>query len=276
MKRIVVANRACEFFDLAEGQLKGFTRSGVRTKVLLCLEERAKTAAELEDEIGIRTSTILHSIKDMMEHNLIGKSGQGYFLTNIGKIQAKLLDDLISAMVILDQYKDFWLTHDISGIPENLLLRIGVLSQSQILSADPAALLKVYENFISELLKSENIYGVSPIVLPEYANAIAAAVNNGAKVELILTENVMKIVLKDHYIILKNLLEHEDFKLYKINHEVKVAFTVTDSLISLGLFGLDGVYDMVEDLICTGKKAQEWGMELFNYYLDKLTRVLQI
>jgi predicted transcriptional regulator len=86
----------------------------------------------------------------------------------------------------------------------------------------------------------------------------------------------MKIVLKDHYIILKNLLEYKDFKLYKINHEVKVAFTVTDSLISLGLFGLDGVYDMVEDLICTGKKAQEWGMELFNYYLDKSTRVLQI
>lgn len=276
MKRIVLANRACEFFDLAEEQLKGFTRSGVRTKVLLCLEERAKTAAELEDEIGIRTSTILHSIKDMMELNLIGKSGQGYFLTNIGKIQAKLLDDLISAMVILDQYKDFWLTHDISGIPENLLLRIGVLSQSRILSADPAALLKVYENFISELLKSENIYGVSPIVLPEYANAIAAAVNNGAKVELILTENVMKIILMDHYIILKNLLEHKEFKLYKINEEVKVAFTVTDSLISLGLFGLDGVYDMVTDLICTGQKAREWGMELFNYYLDKSSRVLQI
>jgi len=89
-------------------------------KVLLNLLEEEKNVGGLEKELGIRTSTILHSIKEMIEEDIMAKTTKGYALTNVGRIQALVLDELVSTIVTLDQHKDFWLTHDISGIPTSL------------------------------------------------------------------------------------------------------------------------------------------------------------
>lgn len=253
-------------YDQAEEKLKAFTRSAVRTRIMLCLREKPMSAAHLEEEMGIRASTILHSIREMIESGLVGKSGQTYSLTNIGRIETRLIDDLVSAIIILEQHKEFWLAHDISGIPEDLLVKIGMLGESQIISADPVALLKVHQSFVKEMQNSKEIYGVSPIIFPDHSSAIAHAVRNGAKVELILTHKILDIVYREHSHLLNEVQNSSQFKLYKIDRDVKVAFMVTDKLISLGLFGSDGTYDMLSDLFCYGEKAKNWGMELFEYY----------
>jgi predicted transcriptional regulator len=253
-------------YDQAEEKLKSFTRSAVRTRIMLLLRDKPMSAAQLDEEMGIRASTILHSMREMIESGLVGKSGQTYTLTNIGRIEARLIDDLVSAIVILEKHKEFWLDHDISSIPEDLLVKIGLLGQSQIISADPVALLKVHQSFVQEIKSSKEIYGVSPIIFPDHSSAIAHAVKNGAKVELILTPKILDIVFNEHYNLLKEVKSSGQFRLFKIDRDVKVAFTVTDKLISLGLFGQDGTYDMLSDLFCYGEKAKKWGMELFEYY----------
>jgi len=121
---------AWDLYDLAEPKLKAFTRSAVRMKVLLNLLEEEKNVGGLEKELGIRTSTILHSIKEMIEEDIMAKTTKGYALTNVGRIQALVLDELVSTIVTLDQHKDFWLTHDISGIP-NLSLKKWACSVGQ-------------------------------------------------------------------------------------------------------------------------------------------------
>ena len=107
-----------------------------------------------------------------------------------------LLDELVSAIVALDQRKDFWLSHDISAIPNHLLSKIGMISQSKIIEADPAALLKIAEHAIAEIIKAKDIYGLSPIIVPGFSEAIIKAVENGANVNLILTENIIKEINK--------------------------------------------------------------------------------
>jgi len=153
--------------DQAEEKLKAFTRSAVRTRIMLLLREEPMSAAQLDEEMGIRASTILHSMREMIESGLVVKAGQIYSLSNIGRIEARMIDDLVGAVVILEKHKDFWLAHDISGIPEDLLVKIGMLGQSQIISADPVALLKVYQTFVEEIRNSKEVYGVSPIIFPE-------------------------------------------------------------------------------------------------------------
>jgi len=64
---------AWNYYDLAEDQLKAFTRSAVRTKIMLCLKDRSMTAGELDKEMNIRTSTILHSMKDLIDTGLVNK-----------------------------------------------------------------------------------------------------------------------------------------------------------------------------------------------------------
>jgi predicted transcriptional regulator len=253
-------------YDLAESQMKAFTRSAVRTKTLLALQEEEKDSGNLEKELGIRASTILHSIKDMAEAGLVRKGNKGYTLTNIGRVQAILIDELVSAIVILDQHKNFWQTHDMGEIPYDLLAKIGMLGRSEILVGDHAAILKTQEYWYSEVVKSKIIVGVSPIIIPTHPIAITKALENGAKVELVLTKTILDIVIRDYEDLIKTLLTDKNFKLYRIDRDVKIAYTVTDSYLSLGLFRIDGGYDVGCDLNCYGDKARDWGMKLFEYH----------
>lgn len=266
-------DRDCSRYDVAEESLKTFTRSKVRSKVLLCLKKGSMSTGELENEMRIRNTTILHAIKEMISSDLIAKSEKGYKLTNLGRMEACRIDDSIDFVLIMERYSDFWLTHDLSAIPETLLVRIGMLSESEILEGDPSAILKTQEFFISELKNSTMIQGLSPIIIPGYAEAIASAVINGAEVDLILTEQIINIVIKDYHDVLQQLLRVENFRLYSIEAEVAAAFTITNSLLSLGLFRIDGGYDVGRDLNCLGKNAIAWGKELFNHYLSKSNRI---
>jgi predicted transcriptional regulator len=256
----------CDNFDIAEEQLKGFTRSAVRAKIMLSLMNREMSASELEKKMGIRVSTILHSMKEMVEEDIAKRSSGGYSLTNIGRIQALLLGELVNAIVALDLRKEFWLSHDISAIPHDLLSKIGMISQSQVMEADPAALLKIAEHAIAEMVRAKEICGLSPIIVPGFSEAIITAVENGAKVNLILTQNIIKEVKNHYHADIIQLLNCDNFKLYQINDEIKIAFTVIDSMLSLGLYRMDGGYDLGNDLICIGPMARSWGLELFEYY----------
>jgi predicted transcriptional regulator len=258
--------RAYDVYDLAEKQLKAFTRSKVRTKVMLCLMDGDKKVAEIEEMIGIRATTILHAIKDMSDAGFISKTANGYTLTSIGRMQTLLLDELVNSIVLLDQHRNFWLTHDISGVPDELLTKIGMLGQSEIISADHAELLRSHERFVTELMKARHIRGVSPIFIPDYPEMIAAAVNGGAEVSLVVTGPILDLIIADHYRLLNDLISQKNFRLYKLDREITIAFAVTDTMLSLGLFRDDGVYDLGKDLICIGESAIEWGMELFEYY----------
>ena len=60
-------------YDLAEEHLKSFTRSKVRTKVLLSLLEGEMSANDLESKLGSRVTTILHAVKEMTESKLVDK-----------------------------------------------------------------------------------------------------------------------------------------------------------------------------------------------------------
>lgn len=266
----------CRRYDLAEDQIKAFTRSGIRAKIMLCLKESPKTAAEMERLLGTRATTILHAIKEMSDADIVERTSSGYALTNIGFIQACILDDLVGCIAALQEHREFWRTHDISGIPVNLQKGIGQLAQSEIVESDPGAILKTVEYFLAELNKSREIYGVSPIIIPGYSETIASAVMRGARVHLILTDAILKIVVAQHQELLRDLLKLENFHLYCIDNGIKVAFTVTDCVLDFGLFRKDGGYDLGADLICIGESAIAWGKELFDHYRSLSQRVERI
>ncbi len=261
-----MGSTASERYDLAESDLKSFTRSSMRTKIMLSLMEKEKTASELTRDFDSRTSTILHSIKDLIENNLVDKTTRGYALTNMGRIQALILDELVGTIITLNKYSEFWLSHDMSGIPVELQKKIFMLGQSEVLRDSPETPLKSFEYFVQELSTSREIYGISPYTVTGYSDAIANPVHNGAKVEIILTDPVMNVIISEHKDILKELMLHENFKLYRIDRDVRVAFTVTESFLNLGLNRIDGSFDISGDLIAKGKSAVEWGLMLFNYY----------
>ncbi len=260
-------------YDLAGARLKAFTRSANRSKLMLCLLEKAQDAAELEKKMRIRPTTIHHSIKELIDENLVAKKDWEYELTNIGRVQALILAGLVNTVAAIDHHRDFWLNHDISGIPPELQKNIGMLAHAEVITSDSSAPLRTHEYFLAELCKAREIHGVSPVIYPGYSEAIARGVEMDTQIDLILTDKILDIVAKDYTDLVRGLLQHDNFRLYSTAAEVREAFTVTDTVLSLGLFRLNGDYDIGNDLVCKGDKARKWGMDLFDYYLSISTQI---
>ncbi|MDQ1283272.1 MAG: hypothetical protein QG666_1063 [Euryarchaeota archaeon] len=72
------------------------------------------------------------------------------------------------------------------------------------------------------------------------------------------------------------MLNRDNFKLYSIDMDVKVAFIVTESYLNLGLARVDGSFDLGTDLIYSGEKAILWGKMLYNHYRSLSTQFVNI
>ena len=67
---------------------------------------------------------------------------------------------------------------------------------------------------------------------------------------------------------LKSFISQDMVKFWVIP-EVKIAFTVTDKYLSLGLFLEQGDYDNSKDLISDDYDAVTWGNQLFKYHKNQ-------
>ena len=263
---------ALDRYDGAEGALKSLTGSWVRSKILLSLLGGTKRIQVLAESVGTKDKTAHHSVRTMIDEGSIERVSNGYALTNIGRIRAALLATTINGSTVLNENADFWMGHDISGIPPALQIRIGELAGGEFLRAAPDSPLEVQRVFIEKVSSAKAIWGVSPYIAPGYEEMITGLLDNSAKVSLILTKGVID---KIESAVLRAWLDNENFSLYEILEHITVAFCVADELLSLGLCSSDGTYDPLGDLMCPGADAAAWGRELYEYYL-KQARPVQL
>ena len=237
-----------ERYQLVEADLKMFSRSGVRSKIMLILLEGGRTVGELEKITNTRPTTLLHSIKDLIDLDLVEKKHQVYSLTNIGRIQAIALEDLLNTIITINQHHKFWRYHDLSSIPIELQKSIGMLGRGEIIEDAPETPLKLWEDFINSLLTAKAIRSITPILIKGFLAAIPKAIKNGADVEIIVTNTVLEAISEWKDIINKDL-KKGNFRLFLIDYDVKVSFTMTESFLKLGLANIDGSFDLGTDVM---------------------------
>ncbi|MDY6931371.1 MAG: winged helix-turn-helix domain-containing protein [Halobacteriota archaeon] len=253
--------------------LRLLARSEIRINILRILKERSMKLSGLRDDMNLTSSTILHAMKDMEDEGLIVNTEEGYTLTNIGRVQAILIADLIKAISVLTKNKDFWLSHDISGIPDYLLKRLGDLNGCEVVKSTTTDLFKPHSNFVGILSNSKEVKGVSPIFYREYPEIIERLVKKNVNVNTVVTNEVLSFLRTGGYKPrFEDLLKKENFRLWVMEEEIKVAFTVTDSFFSFGLFRKDGTYDVTTDLTSQRSGAIKWGNDLYEYYCKKSNR----
>jgi predicted transcriptional regulator len=240
---------------------------------MLSLLSGEKKLSELKAEVDIRETSILHALKEFENLNLTSKTSGTYRLTSLGLIEAQICKDSVAAAQTLEEFKDFWLYHDVVHIPKNLILQIGALKDSFLIRTDTLDLGKVYSTFLEILSESKKILGISPIYHPDYVKAIGSMLEQGTCVELILTSAVLNKTL--------STVKVEQFQdafasgLLKIclQENLKVALTITEKNFSLGLFSLGGEYDDRTDLVSVSPEAIQWGADLFLEYLKNSKNV---
>jgi predicted transcriptional regulator len=251
-----------------EDMLKLCVCSDLRMNILLVLNSGKKSLGELKILLNISATTAIHTLRELGRGDLVFQDiDRKYSLTKIGKVAALKLIDFSNAAEVLKKYDRFWLDHDQSGIPEFLLEKIGWLKNSNVMQIDSLDIVKTHESFVQFIKPAKWVKGVSPIFSADYPVIFKEIIEKNVNTQLILTDAVFKktidVLGKENFdeLISKYLLD-----LSITDENLKVAFTVTDNFISIGLFTDNGLYDPTHDLISTDGKAIQWGTELFEYY----------
>lgn len=240
---------------------------------MLGLQEEPKPSGVLRDETGASASSVIHAARDLEKEELLVERENGYHLTSVGSVIAAKLSDVILTMDVLEQKKDFWLAHDIDAIPHQFVERLHELQGADIVRSSPTDLIKALSHYLKLLRNVDLLKGASPILHPEFPGIIEKLVGRGVDVELILTEEVFATGKANYPSLFQELTAEDNFQVMVSEVPVRVAFTVTDSFMSLGLFDLDGRFDSNTDLVSRDKGAINWGRELFEYYRKRAHRI---
>ncbi len=247
--------------------------SDLRRNILVSLDEEGKSLSDLRSELQISSSTAIHALRELEKSDLVFQDEyRNYLLTNIGSIIAIKLLDFSSAAEVLKEHRRFWIEHDLTGIPNYMLEKIGWLNNSKVIQIDPLDIVKTHSSYISFIKKAKWVKGVSPIFSPDYPSVFNELIESNVDIEIILTDAVLKrLVDAIGWGNLKDLINNHYLKLLIADKDLKVAFTATNDILSLGLFTTNGVYDVKYDLVSTDERAVRWGAELFEYYREKAT-----
>ncbi|MCE8424878.1 MAG: winged helix-turn-helix domain-containing protein [Candidatus Methanoperedens sp.] len=245
--------------------------SDLRKDIILCLFESQKSLGDLRDNLKISSTTAIHALKELEKGNLtFQEKNKNYGLTNIGRVIAIKLLDFCNAAEVSKKYERFWLEHDLSGIPQDQMEKIGWLKNSNVAEISSLDIVKTHSYYVNSVKNAKWIKGVSPIFSSDYTKVYKELAEKNLSIQLILSEAVLNKLIEamgtDN---LKCFIDNSRVEIFVTGENIKVAFTVTDAFLSLGLFNNNGVYDITHDLTSTDYMAVRWGDELFEYYQEK-------
>ncbi len=266
-----------EIYSKYHDDVQAIFRSRLLTQVLIALGSGSKSLSTLRDITGSSSQALIPKIRYLEGLHYVESVKGDYALTPIGRIIEPEIERLVMVMGVLRHHRDFWIEHDIEGIPPELLREIQHLYNSEVVKDVEENIFVVYAAFLTILSEASWIHGVSSIMSQVLANAIKEAVQDGKPVELVISQKLAQTLITEPYdAVLGSLKEYTNFSIYISSSPVKLGMTVTDRYLSLGLYRHDtGTYDAATDLISTNATAVAWGERLFQYYKAG-SRLLQL
>jgi len=264
MKEISPLEVYNEFHD----DLQAIFRSRLLTQVLIALGSGTKPLSTLRDITGSSSQALIPKIRQLEALHYVESVRGDYALTPMGRLVEPEIERVVTLMGVLQRHRDFWIEHQIDGIPPEFLSEIGHLYHATVVRNIEEDVFAVYATFQAILRKASWIHGVSSIMSPLLADVIKEAVLEGKPGELVISQELAQRLADAPYsTMLESLKEHVNFKIYVHPSPVRLGMTVTDGYLSLGLYRRDtDKYDVATDLIGTDTAAVAWGERLFQHY----------
>ncbi|OPX74282.1 MAG: hypothetical protein A4E39_00655 [Methanoregulaceae archaeon PtaB.Bin152] len=247
--------------------------SRLKIQVLLTLLQGKASLSKLRSITGSTSQAIIPKIRNLEALALVEAEGYEYRLSTLGRVVASEVKTYVTLMGGIASHQQFWVTHDLSGLPPRFLARIGDLQVSHIQTDTTVDMFSVYTHYLTIIKEARYIHGISSVASPGLAQFLAEKVNEGVPVELVVNEEVIDILKQDPYAgHMKALASSQNFHVWVTGEILRVGLTVTDRNLSLGLFKKDSnLYDSSSDLFSDDPAAVGWGEDLFLYYRKRST-----
>ena len=253
--------------ELAEefSGIKYILTSGMRSRLLLAMYDNPKNLDELRNELKKPSATILHGLKELENINLIKKVQKYYELTSNGFLLTANMVKLIENWYAISKNKLFWNSHDLSGIPDDMLKDVYLLKNAEYVTSTTSDLSNAFNSYIRLISNAKKLKIMLPIYSENHFKHLIKLLNgnNLKKLELVMNKEVYDSISLDET--LKNdLLNNEKVKVRCVKKKLKVFLTYSDKFMSLTLFFKDGHYDDSQILIGKDKNALKWAKHLAN------------
>jgi len=247
--------------------------SRLKVQILLALLNKQSSLSELREITGSTSQALIPKIRTLESQMFIRSDDYTYILMPLGRAVADTIAHHVHIMAGITRHREFWMTHDLSGLPAGSLSKIGDLCNSEVVVNTRFDIMHVYSRFLNIIEEGEYIHGISSIMSPGIAEAVAARISGGAEVELVISNEVLSTLRKEPYRSqVKQLSKFPNFRVFLWEGTLRMGMTVTDGHLSLGLYKLNSDrYDSSTDLFSRDPRALAWGEDLFRYYRNGAT-----
>lgn len=259
-----------DIYEYLYDDLQFILKSAARFRIIASLLESPKTFDEIRGDVKVSLPALYSNLRLLMDEGSVRLRGDRYSLTPEMKLIGLSALKLFDSVRVINGLEDIWLDHDISGIPQELLEDIDWLINSELIVASPADIYRPHNTYRELIRGSSEIYGVSPISHRDLIDIYEGFLEEGVPIELVLSDGVIReMVLNASFSLLRTSIKNRNLRVRRFEGDLRVAFTVTDKFMSLGLFDRNGFYDQNRDIMSTDRRAIEWGLRLYEHYRER-------
>lgn len=247
--------------------VKYILTSGMRSKLLLAIYDGPKNLDELRNELKKPSATILHGLKELETINLIRKVQKYYELTSNGFLLTTNMVKLIENWYAINKNKLFWNSHDLDGIPDDVLKDVYLLKDAEYVASTTSDLSNAFNTYIKLISKAKKLKIIFPIYSENHFKHLIKLLNGKKlkKLELIISEEILNSI-EENEMLKKELINNKKVKVECVERKLKVFLTYSEDFMALTLFFKDGHYDDSQILIAKDKNAIKWAKVLDNTY----------
>jgi len=256
-----------KLYEEVKDDLKFVSSSTVRTKIIISLTEGTTRLKDLKEDLGIDSSTILHSMKKLENKDLIYKKGDEYLISQTGVVVGLKLIDIIKLLFMFKENENLMFDNN---VPLEIVSEFKELHFSDFIIPE-ASNFNFADHFYNYILESDNIRAVAPICNANIIETCKMIVEDGKNLEVILNPSVLK---KSREYLDSTIFERmidsildEKIKMWSIEQDLNISFFITDKFVFLGFLITDGNEFNLKDIISYHPNAIAWGNRLFEFYL---------
>ena len=247
-------------------------RSQKRRDLLLLLGEEPRTMEEIKVLLDVSPTAILPHIKRFTDSNLVIQKNGKYELTDMGDQVFKKARSLVDVLTLVEK-DNYWIEHDLGGIPQYLLDRIGDIKGCNLVKADPSQIFEPSIELFNFFSSSRYLMVVSSFYRPEFLPLYSKLGRLDSEVSLIFTESVLDKFLHNYERKIRKFATMENTDLFVCKDGLKIAeLIVSDRGMMISLFDSQGRF-YHDYMSCYDPQAISWARELFDFYKSKALKV---